>query len=213
MVAGMGMSARTSAVSGESRRARGIAATPEDPERPNWPPKAGTKIALYLPEAPDPAHQYLVEVDDLHGSILAVTAPSGVEARLDDGATPAVKILFPGRRWSWGYDAELTEIDRLPVARWHLRIVRGPVPVERRDSERVAHREIVMVKQAGRNLPAHMLDRSEHGMRCITGRGNTVNMGDVVTVEVDVAAGDVVHGAEVVWRRLAINGLEFGLTF
>jgi len=213
MVAAMGMSAQTSATNGESRRARGIAATPDERERPDWPPKAGTKIALYLPEAPDPEHQYLVEVDDLHGSILAVTAPSGVEARLEHGATPAVKILFPSRRWGWGYDAELTAIDRVPVARWHLHILRGPVPVERRDSERVAHRQIVMVKRAGKNLPAHMLDRSKHGMRCITGRGNTIDIGDVVTVEIDSAAGDVVHAAEVVWRRLALNGLEFGLAF
>lgn len=193
-----------------ARRARAIKSTPEDAERPEWPPRPGTKIALYLPDAPDPEHQYLVEVDDLEGTILTVTAPAGVDAELER-RKPLVKLLFPGRRWGWGYDAELAASERVPTHLWRLRIQRGPVPVERRDSERVPHKKIVMLRFAGKSVPAHMLDRSTYGMRCITGRGVPVDVGNRITIEIDAKSGDVVHDALVVWRRLNVNGLEFGV--
>jgi hypothetical protein len=200
------------ALSTQPRRARDIKATPDEAERPEWPPRAGTKVALYLPDAADPEHQYLVEIDDLAGSVLSVSAPAGVDPDVERvGAN--VKILFPGRRWGWGYDAELVASDRVPTALWRLKITRGPVPVERRDSERVPHRQIVLVRNGGRSIPAHMLDRSTYGMRCITGKGSVIEVGQRVTVEVDAAAGDVVTEALVVWRRLATNGLEFGLSY
>jgi hypothetical protein len=203
---------RLMGMSTEPRRARDIQATPEDADRPEWPPRAGTKVALYLPEAPDPEHEYLVAVDDLQSSVLSVTAPAGVDTQFER-SLPTVKILFPGRRWSWGYDANLLAIERVPTGLWRLEITRGPVPVERRDSERVPHRTIVLLKHEGKSMPAHMLDRSDHGMRCITGRGADINVGDTLVAEVDAEAGDIVRRARVVWRRLAASGLEFGLEF
>ncbi len=193
-----------------ARRARQITSSPGNSERPDWPPRPGTKIALYLPEAANPEHQYLVEVEDLDGSMLTLTAPAGVDAEFER-TKPEVKLLFPGHRWGWGYDAELVHYERVPTYLWKLRIARGPVPVERRDSERVPHKKIVMLRFSGHSVPAHMLDRSQFGMRCITGRGVPVDVGHRVTVEVEPRSGDVITDALVVWRRLNVNGLELGL--
>ncbi len=194
-----------------SSRARHVASTDHDADRPDWPPRPGTKIALYLPDAANPEHQYLVGIEDLDGSMLTVTAPAGVDPEFER-TDPEVKLLLPGRRWGWGYDARLVHDERVANHLWRLRICRGPVPVERRDSERVPHKKIVMLRFSGRSVPAHMLDRSTYGMRCITGRGVPVDVGQRVTVEVDRNAGDVVTDALVVWRRLNANGLEFGLS-
>jgi hypothetical protein len=193
------------------RRAREARAHP-DLERPEWPPRAGTKVALYLPDSSDPDHEYLVDVDDLHGSVLAVSAPAGFDTDFGE-STPAVKMLFPGQRWGWGYDADLVAVDRPPAARWRLKITGGPVPVERRDSQRVPHRKIVLVRRAGKIIPAHMLDRSDHGMRCIAGRGAKIGTGEKLVVGVDPENGDIVYDAVVVWRRLLDSGLEFGLAY
>ncbi len=195
----------------ESRGARAIKSTPDDPERPEWPPRHGTKVALYLPDTPNPDHQYLVEVEDLEGMVLTVTAPAGIEPEFER-TKPLVKLLFPGQRWGWGYDADLASYERVPTHLWRLKLSRGPVPVERRDSERVPHKKIVMLRVAAMSIPAHMLDRSAFGMRCVTGRGANIDVGNRVTVEVDAKNGDIVTGALVVWRRLQINGLEFGLS-
>ncbi len=167
------------------------------------------KIALYLPESQDPDRQHLVELDDLHGSLLTVRAPAGVD--IEASAQP-VKVLFPGRRWGWGYDARLVATEHSPRV-WRLEIERGPVPVERRDSERVAHQQIVVVRCAGKLVPAQLLDRSRHGMRCVAGRAAAIIVGQRVVIEVDLEHGDIVRDAMVVWRRLSSNGLEFGVMF
>jgi hypothetical protein len=195
----------------ESRGARAIKSIPDDPERPEWPPRHGTKVALYLPDTANPDHQYLVEVEDLEGMVLTVTAPAGIESEFER-TKPRVKLLFPGRRWGWGYDADLAAYERAPSHLWRLKLSRGPVPVERRDSERVPHKKIVMLRIESMAVPAHMLDRSAFGMRCVTGRGANIDVGNRVTVEIDAKNGDIVTGALVVWRRLQINGLEFGLS-
>jgi len=191
-------------------------------EVPEWPPRAGTKVGLYLPEGADPDHEYLVEVDDLHrpraageateDQILAVTAPTGVVIDTGGPPTPA-KLLFPGPQLGWGYDAEVVAVDPGSRPAWRLRIVCGPVPVERRDSQRVPHRAIVLIRRAGKVIPAHMLDRSDHGMRCIAGRGARIGTGEKVDIGIDVAANDIIDGAIVAWRRMTDSGLEFGLSF
>ncbi len=194
-----------------SRRGRAMKSTPDESERPEWPPRHGTKVALYLPDSANPDHQYLVEVEDLEGMVLTVTAPAGIEPDFER-SKPVVKLLFPSGRWGWGYDAQLAAHERVPTHIWRLKLTRGPVPVERRDSERVPHKKIVMLRFVGKAVPAHMLDRSAGGMRCITGRGTVLDVGTRVTVEVDTTNGDIVNDALVVWSRLRINGLEIGLS-
>lgn len=165
------------------------------------------KVAVYVSDSRDPQRQYLVELEDLDGPALTVRAPAGIDV---EAAGQFVKVLFPGRRHGWGYDTRLVACE---PGLWRLAVERGPVPVERRDSERTAHRQIVVVRVDDRTVPAHLLDRSTHGMRCVAGRGAPILLGSRVTVEVDPESGDVVRGGVVVWRRLASYGLEFGVMF
>lgn len=179
-----------------------------DEERPEWPPRGGTKLAIYLPGSFD---EHSTEVVGLDGTTLVTAAPSGTGPDVETGIE--VKLLFPGKHWSWGYDGVLLAVERYPSALWHTRLTRGPVAVERRESLRLPQHRIVVLRPPGRMIPAHMLDRSATGMRGVAGRGVDLATDDIVEVEVDADTGDVISGARVMWRRLSPRGLEFGLYF
>ena len=175
---------------------------------PAWPPALGQAVSLYLPDTDEPEREHHCTVIELAGDH-PVLEPGRSLDTLEAAKGTAIKLLFPGERYSWGYDAALVAIERLPSRCWRMDLTHGPVAVERRDDDRVATREIVIVRSKSAVVPAHMLDRSERGMRVATGRAARIERGQRVSVE--IGADDVVHDAEVVWKRPNSSGVEYGL--
>lgn len=175
--------------------------------RLGWPPRSGTRCTVYLP---DSSTEHRSEVIDVSGTELLLTPPLGADrARVEPGA--GLKLLFPGRGLPIGVDAVLLEAPRSPQVPWMLEVADGPIPVERREHERVPCHQLVVIRVGDRMIPAHMLDRSLQGMRCAAGRGVQLNVDDLIDVE--VGEHETVRGARVVWQRLGARGLEFGLHF
>lgn len=165
-------------------------------------------MCVYLPDSARPEREFACTVIDFQGEALALEPSLALDGEtLRQGA--GLKLLFPGEAYGWGYDAVLDAIERLPSRTWRMRLTRGPVPVERREWARVATRTIVVVRSRGLVIPAHMLDRSDRGMRLIAGRAVRLDRGQ--RVDVEISEDDSVSQAEVMWRRMALTGLEFGL--
>lgn len=175
--------------------------------RLGWPPRAGTRCTVYLP---DSLTDHRSEIVGMSGTELLITPPIGAD-RGQIAPGNGLKLLFPGRGLPIGVDAVLLETPRSPHVPWMLDVAGGPIPVERREDERVPCHQLVVIRVGDRMIPAHMLDRSLHGMRCAAGRGVQLNVDDRIDVEVD--GHDTLRDARIVWQRLAARGLEFGLHF
>ncbi len=123
------------------------------------------------------------------------------------------KVFFSGNATGWGYDGDIVGAENGPVTRWQIQIRKGPIEVDRRESRRVPERTIVLLKCGDAVVPAHILDRSDLGMRCISGRGAGIDIGKTVTVKTETIQGLFGVEGAVVWRRPTPHGIEYGVCF